>query len=152
MSMIILLPISTSVETVAGILAEQSFPSVLQALNYSAMLFADDPLKLYMPKYKISSDLNLNFVLDQMGIKDIFQEAAADLSGISPDKLFLSRVIHKAEIEVDEEGTIASAVAVGELQNKITGTEIIVDRPFLYFIYDKQTKSIVFMGKYSFPK
>lgn len=46
-----------------------------------------------------------------MGIKDIFDEELADLLGIFPQYLYVSRIIQRAEIEVDEEGTIASALA-----------------------------------------
>lgn len=46
-----------------------------------------------------------------MGIEDVFDEELADLLGIFPHYLYLSRIIQRAEIEVDEEGTVASALA-----------------------------------------
>lgn len=46
-----------------------------------------------------------------MGIKDIFNEDLADLLGIFPQYLYVSRLVQRAEIEVDEEGTVASALA-----------------------------------------
>lgn len=46
-----------------------------------------------------------------MGIKDIFSEELADLLGIFPQYLYVSRIVQRAEIEVDEEGTVASALA-----------------------------------------
>lgn len=46
-----------------------------------------------------------------MGIKDIFNDELADLLGMFPQYLYVSRIVQRAEIEVDEEGTIASAVA-----------------------------------------
>ncbi|GJQ67999.1 SRPN8 [Trypoxylus dichotomus] len=151
MSMIIILPVSTTLQTVLDTLAKQPFTTIMDALRYSTLIFGNDPVKVYIPKFKILSHLNLNFVLDRMGIKDVFSSAAADLLGISSDPMHLSRVVHKAEIEVDEDGTVASSISAGEIENKQPPIKIKANRPFAYFVYDKETQSIVFMGKYSLP-
>ncbi|KRT79823.1 hypothetical protein AMK59_7056 [Oryctes borbonicus] len=151
MSMIIILPVSTTLQTVVDMLARKSFKTILDDLERSSAIFRNDPVKVYIPRFKIKSDLNLNYVLDRMGIQDVFNSAVADLLGISVDPMHLSRVIHKAEIEVDEDGTVASSISAGEIENKQPPVKIKVNRPFAYFVYDKETQSIVFMGKYSSP-
>lgn len=64
-----------------------------------------------------------------------------------PQYSVVSRVIQKAEIEVDEEGTVASAVAGASIIDKIVPPRFIANRPFAYIIVDHRTESIVFIGK-----
>lgn len=151
MSMIIIVPISTPLVKVVDTLAMKSFASVLTSIKESKAIFGNDPVKVYVPRFKIDSDLNLNKVLSLMGMSDVFEESLVNLSGISSDPIFLSRVIHKAEIEVDEDGTVASSITVGDIANRIPPSVFMANKPFVYFIYDKETQSIVFMGRYSTP-
>ncbi|XP_024941001.1 serine protease inhibitor 77Ba isoform X3 [Cephus cinctus] len=83
----------------------------------------------------------------KMGLTDVFNENAADLSPISPHKIYLSRVIHKAVIVVDEEGTIATAASGAALANKSRPPKFHANRPFIYIIHDKKSNTIVFAGK-----
>jgi serpin B len=83
--------------------------------------------------------------------------AGADFSGISDASyLFISKVVHQAVVEINEEGTeaaAATAVIIAtnciRLQPKLIN--FICNRPFLFFIADKTRNSILFMGKYSIP-
>lgn len=86
-----------------------------------------------------------------MGIKDLFDYSKANLLGMFPHYLYVSRIIQKAEIEVNEEGTVASAAAGGTLANKSPPPKFLANKPFLYFIVNKQTRSIVFEGVVSQP-
>ncbi|MCK4990456.1 MAG: hypothetical protein KAS29_08225, partial [Bacteroidales bacterium] len=76
-----------------------------------------------------------------------------DFSGISPVDLLISDVIHKTYIKVNEEGTEAAAVTavVMELTSIGPMNEIRLDRPFLFAITEKSSKSILFMGKVAEP-
>lgn len=86
-----------------------------------------------------------------MGIKDIFDADAADLLGIFPHYLYVSRLVQRAEIEVDEEGTVASAVAAATLEYKSPPPVFRANKPFAYLIVDRQTRSILFAGKVTNP-
>lgn len=86
-----------------------------------------------------------------MGIKDVFSEELADLLGIFPHYLYVSRVVQRAEIEVDEEGTVASALAGASLVYKSPPPVFRANRPFAFLIVDRQTRSIVFAGKVANP-
>jgi len=103
---------------------------------------------LTMPKYRIEYGVkSLNDVLTRMGMGSAF---AGGFSGINP-KLFISRVMHKAVIEVNEQGSEAAAVTVVEMTKgespKPKPVEFIVNRPFFFTISDDRTGSILFMGK-----
>ncbi|KAK9751827.1 Serpin (serine protease inhibitor) [Popillia japonica] len=152
MSMIIVLPISITLQDTLDMLAQHAFTDILDNLAKSQAIFGNDPVKIYIPRFKIASDLNLNYVLYQLGIRDAFLAHKADLRRISDVPMFVSRVIHKAEIDVDEDGTVASSISAADIENKLPAAKIKANRPFAYFVYDKETNSIVFMGKYSIPK
>lgn len=87
-----------------------------------------------------------------MGLTEIFDSQKADLLGIAPHYLFVSNLLQKAEIVVNEEGTVAAAAAGASVTNKVTSPVFHANRPFLYFIVDKRTKTIIFSGKVSDPK
>lgn len=77
------------------------------------------------------------------------------LTGMSPaNDLVLSKVVHKAFVEVNEEGTEAAA-ATGAIMNErsvMVPTTFIADHPFLFFIRHKTTRSIFFAGRYCTPE
>lgn len=86
----------------------------------------------------------------QLGISDIFNEQSANLQGIAAG-LYLSGMIHKSKIQVDEKGTVASAVTGGIFANKATPPRFYANRPFAYLIVDKTTKLVLFTGLYQDP-
>jgi serine protease inhibitor len=89
-----------------------------------------------------------------MGITDIFNEMKADLTGISPDpNLYLSKIIHKTFVEVDEIGTQAAAAsgAVGLTRSQPSWIEFNANRPFLFFIRHNKTQTILFYGRVCSP-
>lgn len=106
-----------------------------------------------VPKFKYDYSAKLNDTLKQMGITDAFDGEKADFSGMTEQqKLFISNVLHKTHIELDEEGTKAAAATAvtmdvsGALPAKEDIKEIRLDRPFAYAIMDTQTGLPVFMG------
>jgi len=103
---------------------------------------------LVLPKFKIEYEKKLNDTLGQLGMAVAFG-GGADFSKIGPG-LFISEVIHKSYIEVNEEGTEAAAVtSVGVGKTAIGPDEkfyLEVNKPFFYAISDKQTGEVLFMG------
>jgi len=104
------------------------------------------------PKFNIEySSGNLIGTLRDLGIKEAFIEDKADFSRISK-QLFISRIDHKAIIEVNEEGTVAAAASfIGMGATAVLPVEFIVDRPFILFIRDDRTRNILFAGKILAP-
>uniref|UniRef100_A0A4W2E4S9 Serpin domain-containing protein n=1 Tax=Bos indicus x Bos taurus TaxID=30522 RepID=A0A4W2E4S9_BOBOX len=110
--------------------------------------------ELSLPRFSISSDYQLRDILSQLGIKKIFT-SDADFSGITNDhKLAVSQVIHKAVLDVGEEGTEGAAVTAVIMFTSLPlhALNISFNRPFLLSIFCKETQSIIFLGKVTNPK
>ncbi|XP_054474634.1 alpha-1-antitrypsin homolog [Anoplopoma fimbria] len=106
---------------------------------------------LFLPKFTISADAPLENTLKEMGITDAF-EGKADFSGMSDKvKLKVSKASHKAVLSVTEMGTEAAATSITELVYISLPRSVRIDRPFLVFILENLTKSILFMGKINNP-
>ncbi len=107
---------------------------------------------LQLPKFKLENTLGLNQPLEALGMKTAFKPEKADFSGMFSDPHFISKIVQKAFVEVNEEGTEAAAVT--ELAVASMGIEMdppkpfqmIVDRPFLFAIVDARSGMILFMG------
>ena len=112
---------------------------------------------IYLPKFKFETSYGLNDYLIELGMKDAFS-SFADFSGIDgrPD-LFISDVLHKAFINVSEEGTEAAAATAVVINLKsIDGggssrLEFNADHPFLFLIQHKETGTILFLGSIGNP-
>jgi serpin B len=104
---------------------------------------------LQLPRFKLEYGIkNLNQSLTTLGMGEAFTENA-DFSGIRND-VYISKVLHKAIIEVNEEGSEAAAVTAVEMTVTAMPEPLafIADRPFLFLIADDETGTILFMGKY----
>ena len=107
-----------------------------------------------IPEFKYDFETQLNDTVKNMGCKDIFSPATADLSGIAGNKgdIFVSKIIHKTHIEVDRAGTKAAAATAISLDVGAALPEeqefrvVECDRPFVYAIVDKDTMAPVFIG------
>lgn len=107
-----------------------------------------------IPKFDVEDDMLLNDMLKAMGMKDVFDGSKADLSGIgthTAGNLFVSRVIHKTHMQVDEKGTKAGASTIVEVKcesamESLDSKTVHLDRPFIYMIIDCETNQPIFMG------
>lgn len=109
-----------------------------------------------IPKFKMTSQFALAEVLMSMGMTDAFS-TNADFSGMNGKRdLFISAVIHKAYVDVNEEGTeaaAATAVVVGVTSVPPEPTPVFrADHPFVFVIRDNQSESILFIGRVAKPK
>ncbi|CAO4376288.1 unnamed protein product [Caenorhabditis nigoni] len=109
---------------------------------------SDELVNVRIPKWKIETELGLNEALQQIGIKKAFDQSA-DLSNMA-DGLFVSKVTHKALIEVDEAGTTAAAATVVMMTRKSAlrpagkPIDFEADHPFLFVL--SQNKHPLFIG------
>ncbi|XP_074649303.1 leukocyte elastase inhibitor-like isoform X2 [Tubulanus polymorphus] len=105
-----------------------------------------------LPKFKFEKTVELNDVLEAMGIRKLFTEGVADLSGMDGTReLYVSRGIHKAFIEVNEEGTEAAAATGIMVDSYSMPPEFRADRPFMFFIRDNRTMAFLFLGQVTDP-
>jgi serpin B len=110
-----------------------------------------ETVKLELPKFKIESSLGLADMLSSMGMTDIFIGGKADLSGINGARnLFVSAIVHKSYVNVDEKGTeaaAATAVVISKTSLPVNIISLKIDRPFLFLIQDKESGTILFLGR-----
>ncbi|XP_003468887.1 serpin B9-like [Cavia porcellus] len=111
-------------------------------------------VKVFLPRFKLQEDYDMGSVLQALGMEDAFQEGKADLSGMVVDsELYLSKVVHRSVVEVNEEGTEAAAATAVMIQ-KCCAMELPVfcaDHPFLFFIRHNATHSLLFCGRFASP-
>ena len=110
-----------------------------------------------IPKFKMTSEFSMASVLKSMGMTDAFAPRKADFSGMNGRKdLFISAVVHKAYVEVNEEGTEAAAatgVAMSITSMPIDRPPVFrADHPFLFLIRHRRSGSILFIGRVTNPK
>jgi serpin B len=105
---------------------------------------------LTMPKFRVESDFGLAKTLQTMGMTDAFS-SNADLSGMDgTQELFIQDVVHKAFVDVDEAGTEAAAATAVIIALKAMPrqpVQVTIDRPFVFFIRDIQTNTVLFVGR-----
>jgi serpin B len=113
-------------------------------------------VQVFLPRFKLTSDFSLSTVLAAMGMPLAFD--GADFTGISTQEpLYISAVLHKAFVDVNEEGTEAAAatgVVIATRAAMIPREPPLfrADHPFLFLIVDNRTKSILFLGRVVNPK
>ncbi len=111
-------------------------------------------LNIFLPKFKLDTKYSLKEQLEKMGISLAFtppSQDGADFSGMTGDRdLFIGAVIHDAFISVDETGTEATAATAVEMRLEMAteGPPVFrADRPFLFLIQEKESGSILFLGR-----
>ena len=111
---------------------------------------------ILMPRFTTESEIKLEQVLSSMGMPLAFNPLAAQFSKmIKGEELWVSMMMQKAKIEVNEKGTKASAITIAKGYTKsLSGgnrpmhVEFYATRPFVYYIVDNSTGAIYFMGTY----
>jgi len=151
LSMMILLPKNNDLSDIIDTIDDDSF------LEWKESMIERN-VDIYLPKYKVETKYSLKPHLQQLGMNNPFTPIA-DFSGITGGKdLYISSVVHKAYIDVNEEGTEAAAatgVVMVLTSNGRGGSSRITfdcDHPFLYLIQHTQTGTILFMGKVVDPQ
>ena len=136
----------------------QQFEDTINAgfLNTVIHGIADRNVSLSLPKYEFESEFNLNDAMKSMGMSEAFSQSA-DFSGMTGKRdLYISDIVHKAFVSVDESGTeAAAATAVIMKLTAAPGGETIavtIDRPFIFLIRDIPTDTILFMGRLVNPQ
>lgn len=114
-------------------------------------------VEIFLPKFEMEKDLPLAALLNALGAKELVIPGTSNLRGFVDDNekpLHLGDAVHRARIEVNEEGTTAAAATA--LLSFRSGRPLQpavfkANHPFLYFIYEKPTRTILFCGIYRSP-
>lgn len=110
-------------------------------------------IDLSVPKFKIEYSSDLKTILEDMGIKKVFTEQAETEKMFSEKNMWITNMLHKTYINVDEEGTEAAAVTAGGGSGSALPPEPIevkYNKPFAFVIRDNINGEILFMGEYAF--
>lgn len=112
---------------------------------------------IYLPKFEFKTSYSLKDYLNDLGMEKAFS-TKADFSDISNEgQLFLSHVLHKAFVKVNEEGTEAAAATAAAMKltafpgEEDTRKTFDCDHPFLFTIHHKKTDTVLFMGEVKNP-
>lgn len=152
LSMIILLPRKgVHLSTVIDRLPQYGIRRISEELRKADQEFEDDEVEVYLPRFDITADFTLNVLLEKMGLTDIFDVNRANLTKISKHPIYLSRIIHKSLIKVNEVGTIATAATGGIFANKATPPRFYANRPFGFLIIERSTNTLLFCGQVRKP-
>ncbi|HUW93689.1 MAG TPA: serpin family protein [Bacteroidales bacterium] len=148
-SMVVMLPDEgVSTAEAAAILTSANWTLWMTSLSHGTT-----EVDLSLPRFKYEYKRELKDDLAALGMGIAFTPSA-DFSNISDQGLMISRVLHQTFIETDEEGTEAAAATIVEMgfTSMPMVTTINVNRPFLYFIRETTTGTIVFMGQVADPR
>jgi serpin B len=150
LSMVILLPRRSG-----GL---QDLEKRLDPERLASWLSALQPIHVHaaLPRFEFESSFDLTRTLPEMGMRDAFDSERADFSKMAEVRLFISLVLHKAFVSVDEEGTEAAAATAVVMTRSAAPSEPAVefraDHPFLFLIQHRDTGMILFLGRFADPK
>lgn len=150
LSMLIVVPNSTfGLSEIMKKFQTETFTGILDDMKLSLVVAS-------IPRFKINETLFLNSALQKIGMTDVFTNRA-DFSGMTkaPD-LFLTKVVHKAVISINEAGTEAGIGIPGisrliTLENPLPAAGFLADHPFLFLVIDTATHMILYLGCVTFP-
>jgi serpin B len=147
LSMVIILPDSGQFKRFEEAIDYEQVKGIIENLE-------GQEVRLQMPKFEFDASFSLKKALTDMGMPVAFSEGA-DFSGMTGKKdLFISDVIHKAFVSVDEAGTeaaAATAVIMTLSAAPETPVEVTLNRPFIFLIRDIETGAILFVGRVMSP-
>uniref|UniRef100_U5EYE5 Putative salivary serpin n=1 Tax=Corethrella appendiculata TaxID=1370023 RepID=U5EYE5_9DIPT len=153
LSMIFILPRKgVTLKNVLEILVNFDMEKMYEELRNSEIDYEDDEVEVHIPKFSFSNDYQFNLLLENMGVRDLFDKTRANLAMMSQDQIYLTRLLQKTKIEVNEEGTVAGAITSAQFINKATPPRFYANRPFLFLIVNKITKTILFTGQVKNPR
>lgn len=144
-----------------GILPKKEGDFTLESLDISSLLESRSykyDVSAKMPKLNFESSFPLTDALKAAGLSEIFDEVKADftpMQGSADEHFYVSEVIQKTKLELDENGTKAAAATAAIMEDKTAVVEpeerekkeVFLNRPFAFLIYDETADQIVFMGK-----
>ena len=145
LSMVIVMPAAGTFQQFSNQLDFQKISDRFENLSIGKV-------EINIPRFRLENDFNLNEILENLGMKLAFIPDQADFSGMEPGhEIYIDQVFHKAFIDVNEAGTEAAAATAvlmaGKGFNPDEPQKITFDHPFLFFIQDRESGTILFIGQ-----
>lgn len=152
LSMVLLLP--KDIDSLADLEAKLTFQNLQRWLE---SVRHEDEVKVYLPRFKTTAEFMLSGTLQTLGMKSAFDPSTANFSGMTDaEDVFISAVIHKAFVDVNEEGTEAAAatgiaMAGAAFEESKEPPVFRADHPFAFMIRDNRNDAILFLGRITNP-
>lgn len=148
MSMEIVMPDSGKFDDVVSTLGAATWQDLFADLDQSKVI-------LKLPKFEVKPQKSADITNDlkALGLTNMFDPDRADFTLMSTEPLYMSWVLHRADLTVDEKGTIASAATAGGMKTTAAPirNEVVIDKPFVVAIVDNNTSAILFLGQITNP-
>jgi serpin B len=146
LSMVVLLP-----GKIDGLPELETYLTPGRLMHWTAGL-RKQKVQVFLPKFKMTSQFRLDQTLTAMGMRDAFDPGKANFAGMDGQRnwLYIGAVIHKAFVDVNEEGTEAAAATAVAMRIKMArppSPMFRADHPFIFLIRDNKTGSILFIGR-----
>jgi serpin B len=150
-SMVVILP-----RKVDGLAALEKKLNAQTLTQWTGLLRQHKKVNVFFPRFKMEYMMHMKKTLTAMGMPDAFSTVRADFSGMDGSRnLRIHKVIHKAFVEVNEEGTEAAAATVVLMAARSARIDrpptFRADHPFIFLIKDRVTGSVLFMGRMTNP-
>ena len=127
----------------------------MQKLDFIRDMMTMQPLTIQMPKFEFETEYKLVDSLENLGIHDAFDENNADFQGMTDEQVYLDQAIHKAFVNVNEEGTEAAAITALVVRAQSGPPEprheFVAYHPFVFIIQENNTGEILFIGRLANP-
>ncbi|XP_072428865.1 glia-derived nexin [Chiloscyllium punctatum] len=126
----------------------------IQSIHGWKRIMREKKLDIALPKFTAEAEIDLEQPLSALGITDMFDRTKANFGKICRSgELYVSQVLQKAKIEVNEDGTKASAATAAVMMVKSLRIipSFVVNRPFIYIIWHNPSGTILFIGQVSKP-
>ena len=150
LSMLVLLP-----KKVDGLAAIEGMLSA-ESLDEWSSGMRKQKVRTYIPRFKLTEKFQLNTMLSALGMPSAFAPQKANFSGMNGKRdLYITAALHKAFVDVNEEGTEAAAatgIVIGVTSVRPEPKVFRADHPFVFFIRHNPTGSILFMGRVTNPE
>lgn len=151
-SMFVLLPPYASPNGITNLLKRLNHEALHDIVDEDSMI--PRSVEVGFPKFTIEKEAELIPILETMGVGDLFK-GEADLSSLTGSPgIQLNDAVHKAKIQVDEDGTVAAAATAlftFRSSRPLDPAIFICNHPFVYFIFDKVSQNVLFVGVYNSP-
>merc|ERR1712012_1436962 len=147
-NMYIMIPKNNTLEALNDLVQNYDIDEIEKSLNASP---DGQQLKVYMPAFETTFKTELKDTLEAMGVSTLFR--SPDLDDISDEPLYVSDVLHKAQVKINEEGSEAAAATAVIVNTRSGGPrfqhqrEFRVDQPFVFIINDNANKLPLFIGR-----
>jgi len=130
-------------------LSTENIAKRLEGLDFTSIRTNEEPVATHIiiPKFELEFKTDLKEKMEQLGVRDLFSQNYANLSGISNERLYVSKGVHQAFIEVNEEGTEAAAATAAVVWTESLLPLFYANGPFLFIVYDFEHKTTLFAGK-----